>query len=258
MGGGMGAGMGGGMGSRGAMPSRNAPSVHHHSTVLAPAPSVGYFGYGYPAPMVYGGGGGGGSALFTFLILGIFAFVLFNTFAGGNSDEGYEEDADVGREPMSVVKLQVGLLGSARDLQKDLNRLANNLDTSTPQGLHYLLTETVLALQRNPQYAVYGAHRPAVFVCVCICYVVLHFGRQFVRMLILPARLYQTDVRICTLVLQSARLSALRWASVTIRPLDGLVHTGWQAIWAACARALTNDALCCYRQVGAREDPGAR
>jgi uncharacterized membrane protein len=57
---------------------------------------------------------------------------------------------------MSVVKVQVGLLGSARELQRDLNRLANTLDTSTPQGLHHLLTETVLALRRNPQYAVYG------------------------------------------------------------------------------------------------------
>ena len=58
---------------------------------------------------------------------------------------------------MSVVKVQVGLLGTARELQRDLNRMANNLDTSTSQGLHYLLQETVLALQRNPQYAVYGA-----------------------------------------------------------------------------------------------------
>lgn len=57
---------------------------------------------------------------------------------------------------MSVIKLQVGLLGSARELQRDLNRMGNTLDTSTPQGLHYLLQETVLALRRNPQYAMYG------------------------------------------------------------------------------------------------------
>ena len=72
----------------------------------------------------------------------------------GDEEDEYE-DAD--NAPMSVVKMQVGLLGSARELQRDLNRMANNLDTSTPQGLHYLLTETVLALRRNPQYAVYGA-----------------------------------------------------------------------------------------------------
>lgn len=58
---------------------------------------------------------------------------------------------------MSIVKLQVGLMGSARELQKDLNRLGNQVDTSQPSGLHYLLQETVLALRRNPQYALYGA-----------------------------------------------------------------------------------------------------
>ena len=55
----------------------SAPQMRS-STHLHVGPSVGYFGYG-PAPMVYGGVGGG-SSLFTFLILGIFAYVLFNTF----------------------------------------------------------------------------------------------------------------------------------------------------------------------------------
>jgi hypothetical protein len=80
----MGLGSGSSIGSRaGAFsgPSRSAPSIHHHTHIGPPA--VGVFGYGYgPAPMVYAGGGGGGSALFTFLVLGIFAYVAFNTFVG--------------------------------------------------------------------------------------------------------------------------------------------------------------------------------
>ena len=66
---------------------------------------------------------------------------------------------------MSVVKVQVGLLGTARELQRDLNRMGNSVDTSTPGGLHYLLQETVLALRRNPQYAMYGV----VSMLLCCC-----------------------------------------------------------------------------------------
>ncbi|EOA34504.1 hypothetical protein CARUB_v10022045mg [Capsella rubella] len=54
----------------------------------------------------------------------------------------------------SVLRLQVGLLGSARTLQQDLNHLAENADTSTPEGLSYLLTEATLALLRHPDYCI--------------------------------------------------------------------------------------------------------
>lgn len=64
---------------------------------------------------------------------------------------------EVGGERVAVGKLQVALLGSARELQTDLDRIADRADTSTTEGLHYVLQETVLALQRNPDYWVYGA-----------------------------------------------------------------------------------------------------
>lgn len=38
-----------------------------------------------------------------------------------------------------MSKLQVGLLGSARSLQRDLERIAGRADTNTPDGLHYVL-----------------------------------------------------------------------------------------------------------------------
>jgi uncharacterized membrane protein len=81
--------------------------------------------------------------------------------------DDYDDGYDIGNEPMSVVKLQVGLMGSARGLQRDLNRMGNSIDTSTPEGLHYLLTETVLALRRNPQYALYGEYY-CPLVCSCL------------------------------------------------------------------------------------------
>ena len=40
---------------------------------------------------------------------------------------------------MSVAKLQVALLGSARSLQRQLDRLADRADTTTPEGLHFVL-----------------------------------------------------------------------------------------------------------------------
>ncbi|XP_004301524.1 PREDICTED: uncharacterized protein DDB_G0271670-like [Fragaria vesca subsp. vesca] len=52
----------------------------------------------------------------------------------------------------NVVKLQVGLLGTVRALQRDLDRIAETADTSTPKGLGYILTEATVALLRHPDY----------------------------------------------------------------------------------------------------------
>eukprot|EP01025_Chloroclados_australasicus_P016944 TRINITY_DN18645_c0_g2_i1.p1 TRINITY_DN18645_c0_g2~~TRINITY_DN18645_c0_g2_i1.p1 ORF type:complete len:470 (-),score=45.47 TRINITY_DN18645_c0_g2_i1:147-1445(-) len=154
---------GGGMGSYRSAPSPSygrGPGggnvIHHHHSTIAPSYGFGFgmgmspFGFGAPIGFF-----GGGSSLFTLLVLAIFGYVLINSLTSSGGGEEYYED-EVGNEPMSVVTMQIGLLGSARELQRDLNRMANNTDTSTPQGLHFLLTETVLALRRNPQYAVYG------------------------------------------------------------------------------------------------------
>ncbi|OMO96457.1 hypothetical protein COLO4_15279 [Corchorus olitorius] len=54
----------------------------------------------------------------------------------------------------SVIKLQVGLSGMARSLQRELNRIAEDADTSTSKGLSYVLTETAVALLRHPEYCI--------------------------------------------------------------------------------------------------------
>ena len=122
-------------------------------------PFGGGFGYGYP---VYAGGGGGG--LSDFLFFGLFALIAvyaISSFTKARSgDNDYDGESDDGQsydEGVTVAKLQVGLLSSARGLKKDLERIAAKADTSTPAGLHYVLQETVLSLLRNPEYAVYGA-----------------------------------------------------------------------------------------------------
>ncbi|KAL4858563.1 hypothetical protein ACK3TF_001518 [Chlorella vulgaris] len=70
------------------------------------------------------------------------------SFGTGNT-EGYEEVVTVG-------KVQVGLMANARELQQDLERIADRADSDSPEGLHYILQETVLALMRNPDFCVYG------------------------------------------------------------------------------------------------------
>lgn len=44
-----------------------------------------------------------------------------------------------GAQRVSVAKVQVGLLGSARGLQRDLERIAKRSDTSSSEGLAYVL-----------------------------------------------------------------------------------------------------------------------
>ncbi|KAL0347953.1 UNVERIFIED_CONTAM: hypothetical protein Sangu_1023100 [Sesamum angustifolium] len=86
-----------------------------------------------------------------FLILTAFAaFILVSGFLS----DGSESSVLTATERTSVLKLQVGLLGLGRSLQKDLNRIAETADTSTSEGLHYVLTETVLALLRHPDYCI--------------------------------------------------------------------------------------------------------
>lgn len=43
-----------------------------------------------------------------------------------------------------------------RSLQRDLNKIADVADTSSSQGLSYVLTETTLALLRHPDYCISG------------------------------------------------------------------------------------------------------
>lgn len=42
-------------------------------------------------------------------------------------------------QPITVAKLQVGLLSVASELREDLERIADKADTSGREGLHYLL-----------------------------------------------------------------------------------------------------------------------
>ncbi|KAD5960580.1 hypothetical protein E3N88_12052 [Mikania micrantha] len=150
---------GGRMGGRSFSSSSTLSSSRSYSTRTR-GPELS-FSAPYYAPAPFGGGGffvgpavGVGSSFF-FVMMGFAAFILVSGFLSDRSDA---DDGSVltATEKTSVLKLQVGLLGMGRTLQRDLNRIAEAADTSTPEGLSFVLQETTLALLRHPDYCISG------------------------------------------------------------------------------------------------------
>ncbi len=123
---------------------------------------VGGYGYGggggigFPFLLPFFGFGGVGS-LFTILIFIAIANFLIrsirNVGSGGDSSDTYSSE----NPSVSVGKVQVGLLANARQLQHELDELAQSADTGTAAGRAMVLQEASLALLRHPQFWIYGA-----------------------------------------------------------------------------------------------------
>jgi len=116
-------------------------------------------GLGFPfiVPFFFGGGG-----LFGFLVLMAVVGLLVNALRGGGGQalpagmRGGDLDRPQADGPVAVAQLQVGLLASARELQRDLRTLAGQADTRTNIGLQRVLQESTLALLRHPDLWVYA------------------------------------------------------------------------------------------------------
>jgi uncharacterized membrane protein len=124
-------------------------------------PGGGYYpggGFGFPFLFPLFGFGGGFGGLFSLLIFIAIANFLVRSFRSiGQGNEYGTPYASSTNPPVSVVKLQVGLLAEARSLQDDLNRIAITADTGSSKGLAQLLQETTLSLLRHPDYWAYAA-----------------------------------------------------------------------------------------------------
>jgi uncharacterized membrane protein len=125
----------------------------------APAPRGNYYPYPgggigfpfvFPSPVFFVGGGG----LFTVLLFILLASFLVQTFRNNQAED--ELGYGTTDPSITVTKLQVGLLASARELQAELNKLALKAETSSSAGLANVLQETSLALLRHPEYWFYG------------------------------------------------------------------------------------------------------
>jgi uncharacterized membrane protein len=72
----------------------------------------------------------------------------FSQLSGGAGKTATELDNNT----VTVSKLQVALLSTARKIQSELSELSAQVDTSSIEGLQQLMQESVLALLRNPEY----------------------------------------------------------------------------------------------------------
>ncbi|KAF5194575.1 myelin-associated oligodendrocyte basic protein [Thalictrum thalictroides] len=155
---------GGRMGGRSFSSQSSSSSSSRSYSTRTPSRSFSYSApYYAPSPFGFTGGGGGfyfgpavgmvgaGSSILL-VMAGFAAFVVVSGFLSDRSDGSVLTDT----QKTTVVKLQVGLLGMARSLQRDLDRIAEVADTSTPEGLNYVLTETALALLRQPDFCISG------------------------------------------------------------------------------------------------------
>ncbi|MEH2008579.1 DUF1517 domain-containing protein [Nostoc sp.] len=112
-------------------------------------------GFGFPFLVPFWGIGGGFGGIFTILIFLAIANFLLQTFRRVSSGETGEADYN-SNSAVSVTRLQVGLLAQARELQNELNHIAETADTNTPEGRAEVLQEASLALLRHPEYFVYA------------------------------------------------------------------------------------------------------
>jgi uncharacterized membrane protein len=129
-------------------PSQSAPSNSGYSGSSNFYSNGGGGGGFFFLPMFFGGGGGG---LFTILLLVIVAGAIMQAFRGSGNGEGITGM----NSKVSVAKIQVGLLASARSLQQELTRLALESDTSDVEGLATVTRETAVSLMRHPEYWIY-------------------------------------------------------------------------------------------------------
>ena len=113
----------------------------------------GGFGFPFLLPFIGFGGGGGLISILVFIAIANFLVRSFsNAGVGGGSGYGASSNPKV-----SVAQVQVGLLANARDLQRELDKLARTADTGSASGRALVLQEATLALLRHPEYWVYGS-----------------------------------------------------------------------------------------------------
>ncbi|HLZ07098.1 MAG TPA: DUF1517 domain-containing protein [Chloroflexota bacterium] len=101
-------------------------------------------GFGFPLFLPFFGFGGGG-------LLPIVIFLAFlwlsRQSAGGGGQMGTANPSDA-----TLIRLEIGLLATAKEIPTALHNLVESVDTSTNTGLSQLLQQAALLLLRNQQY----------------------------------------------------------------------------------------------------------
>ena len=117
----------------------------------------------YGGSVTSGGGIGLGGIFGFLLILGIVVLVgkvLLQNLSRARRDRAGEPlTGALGGERYGVVTCQLGLLSTARTLQRDLQHYAETATTNTVIGLASALQEATMALRRYRDYWRYGMVR---------------------------------------------------------------------------------------------------
>ncbi len=143
----------GGGSFRAPRPSRSLP---RRST---PGPIFPGGGWGFPFFFPFFWGGGGGGLITLLLVLGAGSFIVRNLQANSSqSEDGYDERGfyKSANQKVQLTEIKLGLLASARTVQNEINKLALESDTQTPEGLRQLLQSVTLSLVRHDDYWIYG------------------------------------------------------------------------------------------------------
>lgn len=116
----------------------------------------GYGGYGggFGLPWLFlpfiGFGGGGGLGIIVIILLFMFGRNLLSGMFGGGGGTG---PSSAGRQSrVTVVQLDLALLGSASTVPSELHRLVAGTDTSSREGYSQLMQDAALLLVRNRDY----------------------------------------------------------------------------------------------------------
>jgi uncharacterized membrane protein len=152
---------GGWVGRRSAPPPASPYSPSPGIPTPVPSPGFGFFPFFLPFLGWGGGGGFGLGGVFGLVIvLGLVALVgriLLQNLANARRDRtGRAATGSWGGERYAVVTCQLGLLSTARSLQRELRSAAQSAITDTTAGLAAALQEVVIALTRHSHYWKYG------------------------------------------------------------------------------------------------------
>ena len=127
--------------------------------------------------------------------------------------------APAGGEHVAVSKVQVGLLGSARQMQRDLDRVTTKANTETVEGLHLLLQgDACTALLSDIVQAAHGTDQ----ACLEGCCSVLDHQQQLpfgICRLMLFVSCHQANMKACSMDLNGSR--AIR---STVKQMLGIDH----------------------------------
>lgn len=100
-------------------------------------------------------GGGAIRFLFSLILIGVIGVIIFaiiKAYSNKNNPSAVQSANEVNNNLVTLTKLQIAFLATAKDVQSQLSELVLRVDTNTHNGLEELLQESILILLRHSDY----------------------------------------------------------------------------------------------------------